>query len=307
MKEIALYTLDIAQNSITAQARRLDITLTEEGKTITLSIRDDGTGMAPELLARVSDPFTTTRTTRSMGLGLPLLRLAAEQTGGSLSIESTLGVGTAVTAVFVASHIDCPRWGTWPARSPCSSRARRSWNCTIHTGGGTPWPAWTRRSCTPCLGRSSPWPSRSLSSGSGITYRNRKRCYKNRRGCKTMKSLAELQAIRDKMRQQIDLRDSGDDRIRVVVGMATCGIAAGARPVLNAFLEEVAKRELKNVTVSQTGCIGVCRLEPIVEVYVPGQEKVTYVKMTPDKVASIVSEHLVNGRVVTEYTIGAAE
>ena len=77
-----------------------------------------------------------------------------------------------------------------------------------------------------------------------------------------MKSLAELQAIRDKMRQQIDLRDSGDDRIRVVVGMATCGIAAGARPVLNAFLEEVAKRELKNVTVSQTGCIGVCRLEP---------------------------------------------
>ena len=116
-----------------------------------------------------------------------------------------------------------------------------------------------------------------------------------------MKSLAELQAIRDKMRQQIDLRDSGDDRIRVVVGMATCGIAAGARPVLNAFLEEVAKRELKNVTVSQTG------LEPIVEVYVPGQEKVTYVKMTPDKVASIVSEHLVNGRVVTEYTIGAAE
>ena len=111
MKEIALYTLDIAQNSITAQARRLDMTLTEEGKTITLSIRDDGTGMAPELLARVSDPFTTTRTTRSMGLGLPLLRLAAEQTGGSLSIESALGVGTAVTAVFVASHIDCPPVG----------------------------------------------------------------------------------------------------------------------------------------------------------------------------------------------------
>ena len=111
IKEIALYTLDIAQNSITAQARRLDITLTEEGKTITLSIRDDGTGMAPELLARVSDPFTTTRTTRSVGLGLPLLRLAAEQTGGSLSIESALGVGTAVTAVFVASHIDCPPVG----------------------------------------------------------------------------------------------------------------------------------------------------------------------------------------------------
>ena len=122
-----------------------------------------------------------------------------------------------------------------------------------------------------------------------------------------MKSLAELRAIRERMAKQIDLRESGDDRIRVVVGMATCGIAAGARPVLNAFLEEVDKRQLKNVTVSQTGCIGVCRLEPIVEGYVPGQEKVTYVKMTPDKVASVVSEHLVNGRVVEEYTIGAAE
>ena len=122
-----------------------------------------------------------------------------------------------------------------------------------------------------------------------------------------MKSLADLQAIRDRMQKQIDLRDTGEDRIRVLVGMATCGIAAGARPVLSAFLEEVDKRGLSNVSVTQTGCIGVCRLEPIEEVYVPGQEKVTYVKMTPDKVASIVSEHLVNGRVVTEYTIGAAE
>ena len=122
-----------------------------------------------------------------------------------------------------------------------------------------------------------------------------------------MKSLAELQAIRDRMQKQIDLRDAGDGRIRVVVGMATCGLAAGARPVLTAFLEEVQKRDLKNISVAQTGCIGVCRLEPIVEVYVPGQEKVTYVRMTPEKVPGIVSEHLVNGRVVSEYTIGAAE
>ena len=122
-----------------------------------------------------------------------------------------------------------------------------------------------------------------------------------------MKSLAELQAIRDRMQKQIDLRDAGDGRIRVVVGMATCGIAAGARPVLTAFLGEVQKRDLKNISVAQTGCIGVCRLEPIVEVYVPGQEKVTYVRMTPEKVPGIVSEHLVNGRVVSEYTIGAAE
>lgn len=122
-----------------------------------------------------------------------------------------------------------------------------------------------------------------------------------------MKSLAELQSIRERMRKQMDVRDNTEDRIRVVVGMATCGIAAGARPVLNAFLEEVAKRNLDNVTITQTGCIGVCRLEPIAEVYVPGEEKVTYVKLTPDMVPMIVSEHLVNHRVVTDYTIGSAE
>ena len=122
-----------------------------------------------------------------------------------------------------------------------------------------------------------------------------------------MKSLEELKAIREKMKKQMDIREQSEDNIRVVVGMATCGIAAGAKPVMSAFLEEVDKRGLKNVTVTQTGCIGVCRLEPVVEVYAPGQEKVTYVKMKPEMVAPIVSEHLVNRRVVTEYTIGAAE
>ena len=122
-----------------------------------------------------------------------------------------------------------------------------------------------------------------------------------------MKSLEELAAIRAKMLEQVSLRKDDCIDTRVVVGMATCGIAAGARPVLSAFVEEINKRGLKNVQVTQTGCIGVCRLEPIVEVYVPGQEKVTYVKMNPEKVPQIVAQHLVNKQVVTEYTIGAAE
>ena len=120
-----------------------------------------------------------------------------------------------------------------------------------------------------------------------------------------MKSLEELKAIREKMKQQMELRDNSEDKIRVVVGMATCGIAAGARPVLNAFTEEVARRELSGVTVTQTGCIGICQYEPVVEVLVPGQEKVTYVKMTPEKAVRVVNDHLVNGNVVTEFTIGA--
>ena len=123
-----------------------------------------------------------------------------------------------------------------------------------------------------------------------------------------MKSLAELEAIRKATLNRINLRTENDEEAtRVVVGMATCGIAAGARPVMLSFMDEISKRQLKNVTVSQTGCIGMCRLEPMVDVIVPGQEKVTYVHMTPEKVGRVVAEHIVNGRPVEEYTIGAAE
>ena len=120
-----------------------------------------------------------------------------------------------------------------------------------------------------------------------------------------MKSLEELLAIRDKAKAAMTDREGTGDAIRVVVGMATCGIAAGARPVLNAFVDEVAKRNLKNVTVAQTGCIGMCQYEPIVEVFEPGKEKVTYVQVSPEKVAEIVASHIVNGNPVVEYTVGA--
>ena len=122
-----------------------------------------------------------------------------------------------------------------------------------------------------------------------------------------MKSLAELAAIRARMIEQVNLRKDDNVDTRIVVGMATCGIAAGARPVMLGFMEELQKRGLSNVTVSQTGCIGMCRLEPMVDVYMPGKEKVTYVHMTPEKVARVVAEHIVNGRPVEEYTIGATE
>lgn len=118
-----------------------------------------------------------------------------------------------------------------------------------------------------------------------------------------MKSLAELQAIKDKMKDKVVLRE-GAGEIRVVVGMATCGIAAGARPVLNTFVEEVNNEGLSDkVTVSQTGCIGICQFEPVVEVYEAGKEKVTYVKMTAEKAKEVVQKHIKGGNVVAEYTI----
>ena len=122
-----------------------------------------------------------------------------------------------------------------------------------------------------------------------------------------MKSIAELEAIRQKTLERVAYRKDADEDIRVVVGMATCGIAAGARPVMLAFMDEIKKRNLNNVTVSQTGCIGMCRLEPMVDVFLPGKEKVTYVNLNADMVPRIVTEHIVNGNPVAEYTIGAAE
>ena len=118
-----------------------------------------------------------------------------------------------------------------------------------------------------------------------------------------MKSLAELKAIKDRMKDKVVLREGSGD-IRVVVGMATCGIAAGARPVLSACVEEVNKNGLSDkITVTQTGCIGLCQYEPIIEVYEAGKEKVTYVKMTAEKVKTVVEKHLKGGNIVSEFTI----
>ena len=122
-----------------------------------------------------------------------------------------------------------------------------------------------------------------------------------------MKSLAELAAIREKMKDKVVLREGSGD-IRVVVGMATCGIAAGARPVLNRFVEQVAAQGLSDkVTVTQTGCIGICQFEPVVEVYEAGKEKVTDVKMTAEKADEVVEKHLKGGKVIGEYTISAMD
>ena len=120
-----------------------------------------------------------------------------------------------------------------------------------------------------------------------------------------MKTLEELMAIRNKMQGQVNLRAEDENAIRVVVGMATCGIAAGARPVLKAFSDAVQEKNLKNVMVVQSGCAGLSQYEPIVEINQPGKEKVTYVKMTAEKAAEVIELHLIGGEVVTKYTINS--
>lgn len=123
-----------------------------------------------------------------------------------------------------------------------------------------------------------------------------------------MKSFEELLAIKNKMQDKVALRQTAGNNTRIVVGMATCGIAAGARPVLNAFVEGINEAGLaESVTVTQTGCIGICQYEPVVEIYEKDKEKVTYVKMTPEKAAEVIEKHVKGGNVITEYTIGAAK
>lgn len=117
------------------------------------------------------------------------------------------------------------------------------------------------------------------------------------------KSIADLTKIREESLKNMQLREKNNG-IRVVVGMGTCGISAGARQVLSAIVEELNKRGLNEIKVVQTGCIGMCRLEPMFDVYI-GNEKVTYVNMTPEKARQVVVEHFVNKHIINEYTIGA--
>ena len=118
-----------------------------------------------------------------------------------------------------------------------------------------------------------------------------------------MKSLEELRAIRERMQGKVGMRSEDASQIKIVVGMATCGIASGARPVLNVLADEVQKRGLSNVVVTQTGCLGLCQYEPVIEVYVPGQEKVTYTKMNVDKAIEMLEQHIVRGNVLGKYTL----
>lgn len=119
-----------------------------------------------------------------------------------------------------------------------------------------------------------------------------------------MKSLEELKKIRDEFKKNLVIRDT-NRKTRIVVCMDSCGISAGAKSVLQTLLEEVDNKKLSDVQVVQTVCIGRCRDEPIIEVYKPGEDKITYISVDSRKAKRIISEHIINGKVVKEYTINS--
>ena len=120
-----------------------------------------------------------------------------------------------------------------------------------------------------------------------------------------MKSLAELNDLKEKIKNNTAFSKEKGEGIKIVVGMATCGIAAGAKPVMSALKHEIDVRKVDGVKVARAGCIGICQYEPVVEVYEPGREKVTYVKMDAAKAKQVIDEHIINGKIIVEYTIGS--
>ena len=317
MTELSLNILDVAENSTRAGAGLVRITVDADFSSdrLTISICDDGCGMTKEQVEQVTDPFFTSRTTRKVGLGVPFFKYAAESAGGSFTIASVPGKGTDVTATFVLSHID---------RMPLGDISS-----TIHTlivyHPDTDFVytyRYNKKSFTldtrqfrEILG-DLPFDSPEISTYimEYLTENKLERSEERRvgtsmqNGGKSMKSLEELKAIRERMQNQVNLRESGTGATRVVVGMATCGIASGARPVLTTLSNLVQEKGLTGkVIVTQTGCIGLCQYEPIVEVMEPGKEKVTYIKMNPEKAAEVVERHLIGGHPVEKYTLNSAD
>ena len=271
-----------------------------------------------------------------IGLGIPLCKAAALRTGGTFSLESAPGRGTRVTAVFCPGHIDCAPLGDLAetlaviiggnseiaftvsaqvfsvkdeaenasdgAEGVLTNATEAAAKATAKSDAQAP--AFLAKSDTlraliqgfpPGGARAIPRLKQYFTENLSLFLQ---------KGEHGMKSLEELAAIRDKMKQTVETREAAHDATRVTVGMGTSGIAAGARGVLNAFAGEVAKNGLHGVLVTQSGSIGLAGFEPVVEVVCSGMEKVTYVKMTPEKAARVVAEHLANGTPVAEYTIG---
>ncbi len=117
-----------------------------------------------------------------------------------------------------------------------------------------------------------------------------------------MKSLDELKKIHDRAQSKIAARGKHEDT-KILVGMSTCGISAGAKPVMDEFIDKISEYNLKNISVTPVGCIGECAIEPIVEIY-KGNERTTYCRLDKNAVERIVIEHIIGGNVVLDYVIG---
>ena len=313
MREIALHVLDVLQNAAEAGATRVELTIDEDqpGDRLTITLHDNGRGMDAATLAQVTNPFFTTRTTRHVGLGLPLFAAAAERAGGQLVVESEPGQGTRVLATFGYFHPDRQPLGdlagytvgllAFAARQTCITSIgwmKTRLTLTRRISGR---PLATSRSRTPpSVGG---WPA----SCRKVRRRWRRPVGRSRSDSDRsiwmpkLKTLEDLKRVREEAQQSLKVRmDTGTT---ITVGMGTCGIAAGARETMHAILEELAKREI-DAHVTTVGCIGMCVKEPLVDIEQAGQAAITYANVKPEMVPRLIEEHLVKGQPVEEWVIG---
>lgn len=266
--------------------------------------------MNEEMLEKCVDPFFTTRTVRKTGLGLSLMKACAERCAGRMRVKSSEGQGTCVEISMRYDCIDCPPMGDLAGSVQTLAAMDKPELSFFYTGphGSVSLNMQEIRMSLGDMSASHPavfkWIGDYLKEGlyraDGVEALNAGEIYFG--GAYAMKSIAELEAIRVATLEQVNLRREHEGASHVVIGMGTCGIAAGAKDVLKAFMEEANARGLLEMTVAQTGCMGNCDLEPMVEVSCPNMEKVIYTRVKPEMVSRIVAEHIVGGKPVEDYT-----
>ncbi len=306
MLELSLHILDLCHNAAKAGAARLWLEIIRRNGSLLIRIRDDGHGMSDGLLQKCFDPFTTTRKTRRIGLGLPLMKACAQRCDGWIRVRSKEGQGTETVISLRYDHIDCPPMGDLTGAVQTIAAMERpilffryegahgSVTLDMQEIGGILGEIPT--SLPAVFGWIGEYLKEGLCRADGAEALNAGEIYFG--GAYTMKSVAELEAIRLATLEQVNLRREHEGATHVVIAMGTCGIAAGAKDVLKAFMAEANARGLMEMTIAQTGCMGNCALEPVVEVACPGMEKVIYTKVKPEMVSRIVAEHIVGGQPV---------
>ena len=302
MRELSLHILDLAQNSIEAGAHNVIIEINEnENGFFVFRISDDGHGMSEEMVQKIRDPFVTTRTTRKVGMGIPFMDMVTKQCGGHLLIQSRKGKGTVVEAAFAKDNIDRPPLGDIVSSIKVLLVGTPYLELKFIYKIGTSGFDIDTRVIRSLLGDEADftrpevytWLEEYLKQE--ISQLGVSRRYK-------MKTLEDLKALREKLKADMKVRQN--DGTKIIIGMGTCGIAAGAREVMSAVLNELAVRKLNDVQVQQTGCIGMCEKEVLVDIVRPGEPRITYGKVKPEDVKKIIAEHVVNGRIVEEMVVG---
>lgn len=309
MDDLSLHILDIVQNSLAAAATLVKIYVQVSYCTNIVSIRvvDNGSGMTKEQSDKAVSTNYTTRKDGLGGRGLCLLKSTAEAAGGELKLTSKVMFGTRVNAKFNLLAPQLKPLGSLAQLFVTLVQSEEKCDYVLSYSEEQNSFIVDSREINNLLGEEYILSHKILEFIEEYINENidaiKRQNNTQHKKEQTMKSLAELTALRDEMKNKMGIRHDDHENIKIIVGMATGGIAAGAKHVLASFVKEVSEQELTNVTVTQSGQMVVLGCEPLVEVKIAGKTPVTYINVSPDMAKKIVSDHIVGGTPVKEYII----